>query len=76
MLTRFQSISASYDDAAAIDVTQKLYLWNISLDSEVPNTDSTKILQKETSNMIIKSNEPQVFFDLEYTKIKNVKLGN
>lgn len=76
MLTRFQSISASYDDAAAIDVSQKLYLWNISLDSEVPNTDSTKILPKETSNMIIKSNEPQVFFDLEYTKIKNVKLGN
>jgi len=76
MLTRFQSISASYDDAAAIDVTQKLYLWNISLDSEVPITDNTKILQKETSNMIIKSNEPQVFFDLEYTKIKNVKLGN
>ena len=76
MVTRFQSISASYDDAAAIDFSQKLYLWNISLDSEVPNTDSTKNLQKETSNMIIKSNEPQVFFDLEYTKIKNVKLGN
>ena len=46
------------------------------MESEIPETDSTKNLPREIFGMKIRSNEPEIFSELEFTKMKNVKIGN